>query len=472
MADHKLKGEENVEDFLSHLYTDICTEVRWADELPDIIDATKEMVKRIVGEAFDQNMKELKSKGVTKIEVLDAGSMAEGTKVCYPDEFDFLISFTFSPDVLETFPTSNAMNFEFPKFTVSPRDPRFRQIVIDKNKKALLNTISFMRKNFGWLRRALLKVSKNKPIPRGENRLHLDVKNNPKTANYGMRGPSFRLYKLLRWSSPKRYEDLLISVDLVPTIVIYDENIADKLPFFIRGCSCDEHLIHKPDHFFLVPVRNAEQHLERLYFSDGILRDDKDKFLEHNFMVSLSEYERDVMKIWKCEKSVNHNWFICYRLMKCFGDLDDNSDEIFLFNQGNLTVPSIISPERKESFTSYTWKTLVFGTARQETSKLTLKQCFDRLTAIFDKENLDKSKVLPVRSFWWPSEISEKIHLDMRGKQCYTPFVDRMIQLKTILNEIIYDSSYNYSYYKGKIKEICPKLLLYFNRAYDGKSKL
>jgi hypothetical protein len=109
--------------------------------------------------------------------------------------------------------------------------------------------------------------------------------------------------------------------------------------------------------------------------------------------------------------------------------------------------------------------------ASQETSKLTLKQCFDRLTAMFDKEDLDKSKVLTVNSFWWPSEISDTIHLVMRNSECYTPFVNQMIQLKEILNEVIYDSSYNYPHYKEKIMELFPELSSYFTGANDSKSK-
>ncbi|XP_060568891.1 uncharacterized protein LOC132727421 [Ruditapes philippinarum] len=469
MADHKLKGEENVEDFLQHLYTDISTDARYSAELPDMIDATREMVERIVAKAFWPHKKELEHEGVTNIKISDAGSMAEGTKICDPDEFDFVIAFTYSPGVLKTLPPSNERDILFANCTVKPNDRRFCQIGKGKNNELFLSK-DFRTLNFLRLESALLKVSEAGPIRRGKNSLCLDIES---VRNYGMKGPAFKLHKLVKWCSPEGDKNLFISIDLVPAIAIYDEIFADEFPAFIQGCSCAEHLIHKPDHFLLLPVKSIEILFEELLYTKGDdqHREAKSEFASRNYMVSLSEYERDIMKTWQCEKSIYHNWFVCYKLMKCFGDLDHNFDVLVRIDpndeglEGHIPDLTISNQGSHESFASYTWKILVFEMASKETSKLTLKQCFDRLTALFDKGNLDldKSKVLEVNSFWWPSVISEEIHLDMRDSKRYKPYVDGIIKFKEILNEIIYDPSYKYPHYKGKLKELFPKLASYFH---------
>ncbi|XP_045208920.2 uncharacterized protein LOC123560825 [Mercenaria mercenaria] len=369
MADSKGSGEANVEHFLLNLYKEVSTERRWSDELSDIVSATKEMVKRIVNLAVLPYMDEHGSEGLTRINLKEAGSMADGTSICDPDEFDFTLAFTYSSDVISTRPSSNLRDISFSKYTIKPKDPRYRQIFLGNN---MVHPSFFIKQNFLRLENAIVKVRDSGPVKLGEKSLYLCVPDG-KESYYGMQGPAFHLHNLLKWCSQSRSNDLFISVDLVPAIELSDESVYDNVPLFKQECPCKEHDLGRPERCLLLPLKCRELVMSAIHHYGD--RDEdyykaKTQFLQSNFMVSLSEYENNIMKQWKCEKSIYHNWYICYTLMKCFGKLDHNCGSTVNFKDGNTQIkshkPNTSYPERNDSFSSYSWKTMVFTKAQKE----------------------------------------------------------------------------------------------------------
>ncbi|XP_060553388.1 uncharacterized protein LOC132714507 [Ruditapes philippinarum] len=457
--------EENVEDFLIKLFKDVLVEERWASEISDLKSATREMMERFIIEAFeftDDYNNEILKKCLKPV-----GSMEDGTSICKPDEFDFIFEIPYPG--FEAKPSTNPTTLYFPtskcpRLVVKPCDVRFRRLF---QNQAEVQSTSFLQHFCMKFTKAVAALSKTEPVKRGNYRLQM-LDPSDDHCSSGFQGPAFHLHNHLVWISPSGHEHF-VSIDLVPVVVLQDEELCRQVPKFDQNDENDcEHEL--PTKYYLIPMKSRSIHSTVVVAFDGEDNEMMKDFALSNFTISFADYENSIMKQWKSEISAYHNWYICYTLMKCFGTIDHTcSNYVNIGESGtvSLSISGVVSiPERNESLSSYAWKLLIFEQAKiYDGLQLSLYECFVSIISMFKSSNLISIPAFTINSFWC-QEVTETVYLlqqntsDQRTEMVdkMTDMVDKMTELNTLIQEIYQDKAYTYHVYRNKLVTIFPEL--------------
>ncbi|XP_060587723.1 uncharacterized protein LOC132743210 isoform X2 [Ruditapes philippinarum] len=455
-GDSTKKGEENVEDFLKNLFNEVLVEERWASEISDLKSAMKEIMERFVIEAFETTDEDENES--LKKQLKPVGSMEDGTSICKPDEFDFIFEIPYTG--YESKPSANLDTVTFPvnhspRLVVKPGDMRFRRLFRDG---AEVKSTNFLQ-HFGMkFKKAVVALSEAEPVRRCGYSLQMRDPSCPGCYS-GFQGPAFHLHNHLAWISPSG-EEHFVSIDLVPAVVMQDEELCKQAPKFDdNDTDAREHGTRSK--YYLIPIKSRSIVMSLRVFIDGESEKRKD-FATSNFAISFVEYENDIMKQWKRETSLYHSWYICYTLLKCFGTINHScTGHVNIEESGNASIQAITPfshPEHNETLSSYAWKLLIFEQAKiSNGERLSLYTCFDSIISMLHPRNLSSISEVRINSFWC-QEVMETVYLRQKNSDQSTDLVVKMAELNSLIQDIQDDERYNYDFYKNKLFKIFTKL--------------